>query len=1162
MKRWYNTILSVAAMGLLCNLGVAFADDDDERERDWYSRSSTLDIERASWDQEDAVLYIKVKADKRQVIQIENAFDSNQVLAREYLRDDTLSVRLRNPQPIPCRIRAINTRTGKIDERNVEDRRTDRMPAGCAPSDGDEPPAENQLPTADAGSDQNLTLASGESTITVSLNGSGSSDPDGTISSYVWTGNPNPADVQAPSVTLSAGSYQFSLVVTDNDGGSSSADTVNVTVNPAPVENAPPVADAGSDQTITLESGQSSVSVRLSGAGSRDSDGTIASYIWSGTPNPADVIAPSVVLGEGTYVFNLVVRDNDGTQSQSDSVTITVEPAPVINQAPIANAGNDRTLTLEQGQTSVNVTLNGSGSTDSDGTVVGYSWNGSPNPADTSSPTVSLEPGTYVFSLVVTDDDGAQSQPDSVTIKVEEAPVPNQPPVAYAGVDQTFTLAQGQTSINVTLNASGSSDADGTVVGYTWSGSPNPADVISPQVSLAAGSYVFTLEVTDNDGDVSLPDSVRITVEPAPPINQAPVANAGPDQLFTLNIGQSTVAVTLDGRGSFDSDGTVVGYTWTGDPDPADGNTASVTLGVGTHLFSLVVTDNNGAVSAVDTVRVIVNPFPSTAEEAHASIAVYEGPSTCIACHEDQAVQMHGSVHYQQTGPAINLTNIVPSPDNPEGLAGERGNGAIGINTYCGSHENSPRFTCAGCHVGNGRFPKAVLPTSETERLAELSNIDCLMCHQETYKRYPTGEFETLTLVGQGSNGQPDPNNMIQKTGHEGIPVVDPDTLDFLFEPADSESLLPTPLMGSRHEAARTVHKTTRKSCLNCHAGAGGGDGTKRGDMSSLLAEPTPDLDIHMSPAGQDMSCADCHDAGDHRLKGRGLDLRPNDTPERFTCEGCHDQPHSDYDARVGSSLDKHASRVACETCHIPTYAKGMPTEVSRDWLKPHFSAAACNGRGGWLPEENKQGNLTPSYEWFDGTSQVYVLGESLDDFLPMKTLSDGSQAYTIGKPNGAVDSVGAKIYPMKEHLSKLAVNDTTNQLIPHSTFEFFRTGNFDAAVQSGLEQIGQAGASYSVVQVHTYQTISHGVEATSAALECGDCHNDSRLTGGPQRMNLQENLGYELKGTVREVCSQCHGYETPSGFVRDHDRHVRDRGYDCSSCHNFSRPERGLRIR
>jgi len=1162
MKRWYKTILSITALGLLCNLGFAVADDDDDDERDSYRSSSEFKIESSTWFPGRALLYIKVKADKRQVVQIENALDPNQVLAREYLREDELKLWLRNPQPVPCRIRAVNVRTGAVLEEDVRNRWTGSMPDICAPKDGEEPPDENQLPTADAGPDQNLTLASGQSSITVNLNGSGSSDPDGTISSYVWTGNPNPADVQSPSVTLGEGTYQFSLVVTDNDGGTSSADSVSITVNPAQVENVPPVANAGPDQTITLASGQSSISVGLNGAASSDSDGTVVGYTWSGTPNPADVAAPSVLLAEGTHVFTLVATDNDGAQSEPDSVTITVEAAPDVNEAPLANAGNDRILTLEQGQSSVNVTLNGSGSSDSDGTVTGYSWSGSPNPADVSMPVVSLAEGTYVFSLVVTDNDGAQSQPDSVTITVEAAPPINTPPVAYAGIDQTLTLAQGQTTIDVTLNGNGSSDTDGSVVGYTWSGSPNPADVASPQVSLAAGSYVFTLVVTDNDGDESPSDSVSITVEEAPVVNQAPVANAGPDQLFTLGIGQSSVVVTLDGRGSFDSDGSITDYAWTGNPNPADADVVSVTLEVGTHLFSLVVTDNDGASSAVDTVQVIVNPYPSTAEEAHASISVYEGPSTCVACHEDQAVEMHGSVHYQQTGPAINLTNIVPSPDNPEGLAGERGNGAIGINTYCGSHENSPRFTCAGCHVGNGRFPKPVLPTERTERLAELSNIDCMTCHQEDYKRFPMGEFEPLRLVAQGSNGLPQPGNFIELTGPSGIPVVDPVTLDFQFEPADSESLLPTPLMGSRHEAARTVHKTTRKSCLNCHAGAGGGDGTKRGDISSVLENPSLGIDIHMSPAGGDMTCADCHDAGGHRLKGRGLDLRPNDVDERFTCDGCHTQPHSDYSNTVGSSLDKHASRVACETCHIPTYAKGLPTEVSRDWQKPHFSAAACNGRGGWLPEEIKQGNLTPSYEWFDGTSQVYVLGESLDDYLPMKTLSDGTQAYTIGKPNGSVSSIGAKIYPMKEHLSRMAINDSTNQLIAHSTFEFFRTGDFDAAVQSALEQTGQSGASYHIAQVHTFQTISHGVESTGAALECGDCHNDSRLSGGPQRMNLQEDLGYELKGTVRQVCSQCHGYESPSGFVRDHDRHVRDKRYDCSSCHNFSRPERGLRIR
>ncbi len=388
------------------------------------------------------------------------------------------------------------------------------------------------------------------------MNGSGSSDPDGTISSYVWTGTPNPADVPSPTVSLAVGTYQFSLIVTDNAGGASAADALTITINPAPVENNPPVANAGPDQTITLESEQSSVIVRLNAAGSSDSDGTVASYNWSGMPSPADVPSPSVSLAAGTYEFSLVVTDNQGAQSQPDSVRIIVEAAPVVNQTPVANAGVDQTLTLEQGQSSINVTLHGNASTDSDGTVVGYSWTGSPNPADVISPTVSLSAGVYEFMLMVTDNDGAQSPPDSVRITIEAAPVANQAPVAYAGIDRTVTLEQGQTSINVSLDANGSSDADGTVVGYTWTGSPNPADVVSPQVSLAAGTYVFTLVVTDNDGDVSLPDSVRVTVEPAPAVNEVPVANAGPDQLFTLGANQSTVVVTLDGRGSFDSDGT------------------------------------------------------------------------------------------------------------------------------------------------------------------------------------------------------------------------------------------------------------------------------------------------------------------------------------------------------------------------------------------------------------------------------------------------------------------------------------------------------------------------------------------------------------------------------------------------------------------------------
>ena len=61
-----------------------------------------------------------------------------------------------------------------------------------------------------------------------------------------------------------------------------------------------------------------------------------------------------------------------------------------------------------------------------------------------------------------------------------------------------MTIAAGQTSINVTLNGSGSSDPDGTIASYNWTGTPDPANTVSPTVTLAAGSYTFSLVVTDN----------------------------------------------------------------------------------------------------------------------------------------------------------------------------------------------------------------------------------------------------------------------------------------------------------------------------------------------------------------------------------------------------------------------------------------------------------------------------------------------------------------------------------------------------------------------------------------------------------------------------------------------------------------------------------------
>lgn len=500
------------------------------------------------------------------------------------------------------------------------------------------------------------------------------------------------------------------------------------------------------------------------------------------------------------------------------------------------------------------------------------------------------------------------------------------------------------------------------------------------------------------------------------------------------------------------------------------------------------------------------------AKRAHASISEYLGPETCIGCHETQALEVHGSVHYQQTGMTPNVTNI----------DGNAGKSEEAFNTYCGSIRTSPIFTCAGCHVGNG-----LAPTQEATQ-EQLNNIDCLMCHQNDYARIGAPPYEDVVVVGP--DGKPTTIS---------IPVEE----TFRFMPDESKMNI------SILEAARTVHPTTRKTCLRCHAGASGSDGGKRGDISSVTVDPPKSSDIHMSSHGEDLRCADCHDADNHRVFGRGLDLRPNDHPKMLTCARCHsEQPHSEGRRRV-STLDTHANRVACQTCHIPKFAKDISTELVRDWTHPHFSSTACGGRGGWVPDEVRASNVIPSYKWFDGSSEVYILGQ-----IP-KENSDGEKAFGI--PNGDVNSDMAKIYPMKEHRSLSAQHDATGVMIPHSTYTFFTTSSFDAAVRVGMEEEGLEG-SYTLVNVHTYQTINHGVEDDDNALSCGECHSSYNSRGTP-RMDLANELGYELKGPKREVCTQCHSREEDEGFEKVHKQHVKEERIECSSCHNFTRPERNL---
>ena len=198
-------------------------------------------------------------------------------------------------------------------------------------------------PVADAGPDH--VIAPG---ITVTLNGSDSYDPDGTISSVLWeqVSGATQVSLTAPNELVTAFTtpshagevLTFQLTVTDNDVLAAS-DIMTITVNTPEA----PVADAGLDQSVT-----EGETVTLVGLNSHDPDGTIALVRWeqvSGNPlvgltTPTDLTteftAPAVDTEETVLTFKLTIKDNDNLVGE-DMVEVTVKPAAV--SAASSNGG-------------------------------------------------------------------------------------------------------------------------------------------------------------------------------------------------------------------------------------------------------------------------------------------------------------------------------------------------------------------------------------------------------------------------------------------------------------------------------------------------------------------------------------------------------------------------------------------------------------------------------------------------------------------------------------------------------------------------------------------------------------------------------------------------------------------------------------------------------
>jgi PKD repeat protein len=360
--------------------------------------------------------------------------------------------------------------------------------------------SENQPPIANAGPDQTVEQTSPEGA-NVTLDGTGSSDPNNDTLTYFWNWTGGSASDVSPTVMLPPGMTNITLTV--DDGEFNATDTVSITV----ADSEPPYVDAGENITVEATS-PSGAEVMLYGNATDDIDAEL-DYVWSESETVLGTDANlTVTLSLGTHMLSLNATDDAGNTG-TDTVTVEV----VDTTPPAVDAGEDGTV-----EAGYETTIHGS-ATDLVDTELDYVWKEGDkvlgNEADLN---YTFALGTHVLTLIATDDYG-NTGTDSVTIEAVDTTAPEisasvvpdttwPPNHKYVDVETVVTVSDAVDSsptltlVSVTSNEPDNGKGDGNTTNDITVLSDTMFKLRAERSGTGQGrTYTITYRATDASGN-------------------------------------------------------------------------------------------------------------------------------------------------------------------------------------------------------------------------------------------------------------------------------------------------------------------------------------------------------------------------------------------------------------------------------------------------------------------------------------------------------------------------------------------------------------------------------------------------------------------------------------------------------------------------------------